>query len=74
VTLKALKCKEPKSLGERIRRRRLALGLTQRQAADRLGVDVFTLLGWEKGKWQPAERNLQRIAEYLKRGVAERAY
>lgn len=48
ITLKALKPKEtdfePQTLGEHVRRRRLELGLTQRQAAERLGVSPWTVL------------------------------
>lgn len=33
-----------------LRKWRKALGLTQKQAADRLGVSVRTYEGWEQGK------------------------
>jgi DNA-binding XRE family transcriptional regulator len=43
ITLKALKLKEtdlePQTLGEHLRKRRLELGHTQHQAAERLGVN-----------------------------------
>ncbi len=54
VTLKALKPKEtdfePQTLGGHVHRRRLELGLTQKQVANRLGVTPLTVLNWEKGR------------------------
>jgi len=48
ITLKALKPKEtdfePQTLGEHVRKRRLELKLTQKQAAERLGVNPWTVL------------------------------
>lgn len=57
MTLKCLKPKEtdfaPKTLGEHIRKRRLELGLTQKQAGARLGATAVTVLHWEKGQTEP---------------------
>jgi DNA-binding XRE family transcriptional regulator len=57
ATLKALKPKEtdfePPTLGEHIRKRRLELRLTQKQAAGRAGVNPWTVLNWEKGHTEP---------------------
>lgn len=51
MRLKALKSKEtdfkPQTLGEHIKKRRLILNLYQREVAERLGVDEFTVLNWE---------------------------
>lgn len=40
-------------VGERIRLRRQALGLTQEQFAVRVGVSPSAVLGWEKGRYFP---------------------
>jgi transcriptional regulator with XRE-family HTH domain len=69
ITLKALKPKEtdfePRALGEHIRKRRLELGLTQKDAAGRLGVNLWTVLNWEKGKTEPPVEVIQGIIEFL---------
>jgi len=44
---------EPKSLGERIRHRRLELGLSQIQLAKRFGVGRSAVRQWERGKSVP---------------------
>src|SRR3990167_3741304 len=53
TTLKSLIPKpwefEPKTLGEHIKRRRLELGLEQKDVAKQLGVTTDTVLNWEKG-------------------------
>lgn len=49
-------------LGERIRRARKMLGLTQQHFADQLGVTQPTVHRWEKGFYDPDERALQRLA------------
>lgn len=54
IRLKALKPKEtdsqPKTLGQHLRRRRIELGLTQKQAAAALGLSPFTVLNLEKDR------------------------
>jgi len=44
---------EPKTLGEHIRRRRLILVITQKEAAKVMGVNSYTLGNWEKGPTAP---------------------
>ena len=67
--LKALKPKEtdfePKTLGQHIRKYRLALKLTQRQAAARLGINPWTILNWEKGKTKPPIESIPVILNFL---------
>jgi DNA-binding XRE family transcriptional regulator len=69
VCLKALKPKEtpiePKTLGEHIKKRRMELGLFQKQAAKLLGVGSSTVLGWEKGKNEPQIEHLPAILRFL---------
>jgi transcriptional regulator with XRE-family HTH domain len=69
IRLKALKPKEtdfePKTLGEHVRKRRLELKLNQRQAADRLRVNPWTVLNWEKGDTEPLIEAVPVILRFL---------
>lgn len=53
-----------------IAQRRHALGLTQAQLAERLGVDTETLSRFERGKHLPKLANLARLAYLLQTTVA----
>jgi len=50
-----------KTLPERLKAAREALGLTQRQLAQRLKVDPSTVWKWEKGRTEPPVRFWPRI-------------
>jgi transcriptional regulator with XRE-family HTH domain len=69
VMLKALKPKEtsfePQTVGSHLRKKRLQLGLTQREAGQRLGVTLFTVINWEYGRCEPALHRLPAIREFL---------
>jgi transcriptional regulator with XRE-family HTH domain len=69
VTLKCLKPKEPdlepKTLGDHIRKRRRELGLTQKEAAERLGCCWSAVLNWEKGKRRPSMESIPAIIAFL---------
>jgi DNA-binding transcriptional regulator YiaG len=69
ITLKALKPKEtdlePQTLGEHVRKRRLELELTQKQAAERLGVKLWTVLNWEKRHTEPPIESMPAIIRFL---------
>ncbi len=52
-------------MGGHIRKRRLDLGLLQREVAQQLGVDKSTILNWERGHTSPALRLLPRIIGLL---------
>lgn len=41
---------DPQTVGQHILRKRLEVGLTQRQLGERLGVDMYSVSNWEKGK------------------------
>lgn len=58
-------------LSKNIAARRHALGLTQAQLAERLGVDTETLSRFERGKHLPSLVTLERLAELLLTTVAE---
>jgi len=53
------------TLPERLASARRALGLSQRKMAARLGVDPATLMGWEAGRHQLTQRNLDLIGRIL---------
>lgn len=55
----------PLAPGEHLRKRRIELGLLQKEAAERLGLDECTLANWEKGRTYPAVRFLTRLIDYL---------
>lgn len=69
ITLKALKPKETafelRTLGEHVRRRRLELRLTQKQAVDWLAVNPWTVLNWEKGHTEPSIESMPAILQFL---------
>jgi transcriptional regulator with XRE-family HTH domain len=69
VCLKSLRKKpfdfEPKTLGEQIKKKRLELGLSQRQAAKALKVDAATILNWEKGYTEPLIMSMPVILQFL---------
>jgi DNA-binding transcriptional regulator YiaG len=55
----------PHSLGEHVRKRRLDLGLGQREAAAQMGVHVETLKFWERGVLKPAIGIMPKVIEFL---------
>jgi DNA-binding XRE family transcriptional regulator len=56
---------EPETLGEHVRKRRLKLRLTQKQAAERLGVNLWTVLNWEKDHTEPPIESMPAIIRFL---------
>jgi transcriptional regulator with XRE-family HTH domain len=69
VCLKALNRKdsdfEPQTLGEHIRKRRLELKLTLKEAAKLLGSDECSIINWEKGRTVPKVYRLPAIIRFL---------
>ena len=55
----------PISVGDHIRKKRLQLGLFQREAAQRLGVHPSTVLNWEKGRTEPPVSAVPAIFRFL---------
>lgn len=51
---------------ERVKARRIELGLTQQQAADRLGVTNPAWNAIENGKYSPGLDTVERVAKCLK--------
>jgi hypothetical protein len=65
-TLKPLRfSRSPQSLGEHLIKRRMEFRLLLREAAEHIGADVFSLINWEKGKIEPANRFWPGIIAFL---------
>jgi len=57
--------KEPKSLGEQIRKVRMDKGLMIKELASQLGVSEDTVINWEIRGRKPKGMNLERIKKFL---------
>lgn len=55
----------PVTLGEKIRNRRLALGLTQQEASKKLGIERGGLVDWENNNTSPAIEFYPAIVRFL---------
>lgn len=55
----------PMSFSRAIKRKRIALGLTQSQVAAKLGLKHVAVLHWEKGQTIPRLDHAMRLAEVL---------
>jgi transcriptional regulator with XRE-family HTH domain len=65
--------REPgQSLGERIRHKRTAAGLSIRQLAALLGADATTVKSWEAGLHAPSARSAARIHNWLQGVIPQR--
>ena len=56
---------EPKTLGERVRRRRMELRMLQRELAEVLGVTETTVNNWERGRTEPGPSQAPRVVAWL---------
>jgi len=54
-----------KKLGDHLRKRRLDLGLLQKEVAEQLGVDTASICNWESNEVQPMVHCLPRIFAFL---------
>lgn len=52
-------------MGQHIKKKRLELGLTLKEAGQRLGVTLFTVINWEYGRCEPSTHRLPAIREFL---------
>jgi transcriptional regulator with XRE-family HTH domain len=57
--------KEINTLGDHIRKRRLDLGLLQREVAEKIGVDETTIYHWERQRTLPEIRFIAPIIDFL---------
>jgi len=56
---------EPKTVGEHVKKRRLDLGLKQKEVATHLGIHFTTLQLWERGIGDPGVKSLPGIIRFL---------
>lgn len=56
---------DPQTLGEHLKKRRRELGLLQRQVEDRMGIDLWTYINWEKDKTRPVAARFRLVATFL---------
>jgi transcriptional regulator with XRE-family HTH domain len=61
------------TFGTAVRARRLKLSLTQERLAELTGLDPTYISGIERGKRNPALKNIVKIAQALKTSVAKLA-
>ena len=52
-------------MGEKIRNLRKAAGLSQKELAEKVGVDISAISLWENGKTYPTYTNILKLAEAL---------
>ena len=55
----------PKTIGEKLKKKRLDMGLYQKDVAKILGVDVNTITNWEKGRCVPSRECLGKVEGFL---------
>jgi ribosome-binding protein aMBF1 (putative translation factor) len=55
----------PKTMGERLKKKRLDMGLYQKDVAEIIGVDVNTITLWEKGRCEPCKGCMKRVEGFL---------
>lgn len=69
ITLKSLIPKpydfEPETLGEHIQKKRLKMGLMQKEVAELLRVNTWTILNWEKSRTKPPTASIPAIVQFL---------
>ena len=53
------------TVAEKLVRQRTSLGLSQKESAERLGVDPSTLAQWEQGKRVPQGAFMGRVQRFL---------
>jgi DNA-binding transcriptional regulator YiaG len=58
--------KNPKNFGERIRKRRMDLGLTMKNIAEKAGVSETTVYNWEIRNKKPYRRTEKKLKAVLK--------
>jgi len=55
----------PISVGDHIRKKRLQSGLLQKEVAQQLGVNPWTVMNWEKGHTEPPVLAMPAIFQFL---------
>lgn len=62
--------KDPKTLGERIRKARMDRGLTIKQTASLIGVNISMIVNWELKNVQPTAATFEKLKEVLEIDLA----
>ena len=57
--------KDPKTLGERIRKARMDRHMMVKELAQQIGVVPETIINWEKRNLKPTRRHLERLRAVL---------
>ena len=63
-----------RSLVERLKQIRWALGLSQRQVANILKTDVSNIVGWESEKHRPTKKSAELVERFLSRAGTATVY
>ena len=58
-------CYKAGTVGERIRKKRLVMGLKKVELAPQLGVHEMTIVNWETGKTKPRGKRLDLAERFL---------
>lgn len=61
----------PKQFGDKVRKERARLGLSQEKLALSTGLDRTYISGIERGRRNPSLKNIGRIASALKLSISE---
>ena len=56
-------------LGEQVKAHRIRLNLSQREAAERLGISLRTLQNWEAGTTFPWPKHRRALVRFLEESV-----
>lgn len=58
------------TLGDKIKKARIGLSITQIELAEKVGVNQSNIALWENGKRHPKPKHLQKLAEILNRDLS----
>ena len=53
------------TIGQRVMRARLGLGMTQEEFSKMLGVDESTIVNWERGERKPVEKYIKKLEQFI---------
>jgi transcriptional regulator with XRE-family HTH domain len=57
--------RELRTLGDHLRKKRLDLGMLQKEVAKTLGVDKDSVYYWETNRYEPSLRSIPKIVQFL---------
>jgi ribosome-binding protein aMBF1 (putative translation factor) len=55
--------KNPQNFGQRLRKKRMDLGLTMKEVADKIGVTESTVSNWERRNIRPYRKAREKLKE-----------